>query len=1218
MINNNELLIDNKSYINKDFASIYPELLDLVKSLTETWDPQTTNESDPGIVLLKALAFVGDKLNYNVDKNVLECFMPSATQESSMRKLCSVLGYDMKYYRSAVTTVKFVYTGNELGDESDNLSFTLPALKTVLTSDDKSVNFTLIDPVTIRKKYEVYTGNAIQGKLETLTAGDGDIIQLTNIDDNNRIYLPISNVAENGIFINADKEGTYDANTNPTAWHRVDNLNTQDVGSKVFKFSFDSSRGLPYIEFPEYIADVIGDGLTIQYIITSGINGNIKANLLTVLSSPTTDIPVKNLDGTEIKTISFDEEGNNDLAISNVSASINGSNPEGIDEAYNAFKKTIGTFDTLVTCRDYANGIYNMSKTSEGDVVSNVQVSDRRDDINFSKRVLSFDQNGIKMINTLDPDNPEITAFDLCLYPLNPITSYELSSFLNSFKPSSNISYIEDSLEAPDSYKTLSHNFKNTQEIGLLYLIKNYYKLNARISTTHKVNAYEERSILENVNKALIENFNARKVDYGYEIPYDTLLQVIEEADPRISIVNLDEPKLTTKFMFGNGSEFDLSEETGLNKFLDIVAKNIVEGKISLFDYNNKFEYDFGQEDCAVYDNIAHIETEAEITLSANTNYTLNKNEAIQLIAPSLITENTYTYGVWYCFEDTTSGYSTISDKTNAKLNANQILWIYYTDSKTKEKVVEKLTDIIIQPTGFDLKETADPSVLGKKEISFTYDGQSYTKQFCMLQANEEINRRKINESTISNPIYACWIRNNASNELFNQNETETILGEGEYFFYTKDFNDMVSLGSGTKISLSDSSILPSGKTNWSLLPKISYADVLDKGILELQTRWVYLPLSENDSKTVTLTENSILTLTENDIIKLSVSKTLNNTLQPLADGVVIKYTIEGETEKTLENYANIGAGWSIRSRLDLNCGPNLNQTILSGHSIIFVDKNGVTHPGSGEPAFTDFRTNELLQLSGSDFIDVRSYDLESKQFVYPLSAYTFEKSSAASSTSFDRDDSGFINISFKNPINPLDQADASKVQSVTYTIPNIVSDDTESGDENYCVLMLYWIPDDKSSGKLSISGDNCDISYYNESENVSILRDGINNIKISNIQSDSSITIEIDDPEEFGDVYEGLLRVSKLSYINGINKNLNIPESSESDLLAKVAALSNGKFYYTNPIDNSKAIELTGFENGLADPLAYYDYNNIANKFTLSEIDFGNSNIIIVRSSKL
>ena len=41
------------SYVNKDFASIYPELLDLASQLTDKWHPANSNESDPGVVLLK-------------------------------------------------------------------------------------------------------------------------------------------------------------------------------------------------------------------------------------------------------------------------------------------------------------------------------------------------------------------------------------------------------------------------------------------------------------------------------------------------------------------------------------------------------------------------------------------------------------------------------------------------------------------------------------------------------------------------------------------------------------------------------------------------------------------------------------------------------------------------------------------------------------------------------------------------------------------------------------------------------------------------------------------------------------------------------------------------------------------------------------------------------------------------------------------------------------
>lgn len=50
------------SYSNKDFRAIFQELLDLTKKLTYKWDPSISNESDPGVILLKLNAVIGDKI----------------------------------------------------------------------------------------------------------------------------------------------------------------------------------------------------------------------------------------------------------------------------------------------------------------------------------------------------------------------------------------------------------------------------------------------------------------------------------------------------------------------------------------------------------------------------------------------------------------------------------------------------------------------------------------------------------------------------------------------------------------------------------------------------------------------------------------------------------------------------------------------------------------------------------------------------------------------------------------------------------------------------------------------------------------------------------------------------------------------------------------------------------------------------------------------------
>ena len=90
--------LSNLSYTNKDFQTIYPELLDLAKKISYKWNPVESDESDPGVVLLKLAALMTDKLNYNIDKNILELYPLSVTQDTNARQLFDQCGYCMRYY----------------------------------------------------------------------------------------------------------------------------------------------------------------------------------------------------------------------------------------------------------------------------------------------------------------------------------------------------------------------------------------------------------------------------------------------------------------------------------------------------------------------------------------------------------------------------------------------------------------------------------------------------------------------------------------------------------------------------------------------------------------------------------------------------------------------------------------------------------------------------------------------------------------------------------------------------------------------------------------------------------------------------------------------------------------------------------------------------------------------------------------------------------------
>ena len=384
MITNKELNEVTLSPTKKDYYQIWNELMELADKISERWSPVSTNESDPGIVLLKALTAVADKLNYNIDKNTLEAFMPSATQEDSMRKLTEMMGYDMQHYRSATGKVTITYkSSNEtpIADFGQGIYF--PKFIN-LKNEDEDINYVTLEEFTIQAGQDSREINIIEGEVIECETNNDNIITALHLDDLNRYFLPEYAVAENGVFVTNIKDSK-----ESDLWRKEQNLNVQQPGTKVYKVSFDSTQRLPYVQFPEDIKTLMEDGIRIKYIRTNGLNGNISAKTLSKLEKPaiwaTADTDL-------IKNLSAEA-----FAVSNASACNNGADPESLNAAYNNYKRTIGTFDTLVTCRDYMNKIYQMTESdiNTTPLVSNIIVSDIRDDINRSTPVCTFNEYGI-------------------------------------------------------------------------------------------------------------------------------------------------------------------------------------------------------------------------------------------------------------------------------------------------------------------------------------------------------------------------------------------------------------------------------------------------------------------------------------------------------------------------------------------------------------------------------------------------------------------------------------------------------------------------------------------------------------------------------------------------------------------------------------------------------------------------------------------------------
>lgn len=1069
MINENELQISNQSYTNKDFASVYPELVSLAQRLSARWDPSASNESDPGVVLLKLMAFYADKNDYNIDKNALEAYMPSVTQDRSMRALCEMNGYEMGYYNAATADVTFMYNGS-VDDNGDELlqsgdSITLPAFSTVVTDEDGTVSYTLLEDAVLTARGLACVKPAMQGVAADLSVSDSTTLQLSSMDDDRRIYFPETMVAANGVFVT-------DADASGASWSKASNLNVVEPGRKVFKVGYDSDQGLPYVEFPSDVASIIGVGVKVKYIVTNGADGNVVAGFLSKVSAPTsvdTDI--------NATAVSIDSDT---MTVANKAATSDGADPEGIDEAYSGFKKTIGVFDTLITCRDYASAIYSLEDPLTGrSVVSNAQVGDRRTDANYSNPVVTYDEKGayatyVPLISAAEGGYELITPFDLCLYPLKPISSScTADSYAASFTPLFDLTDVESGLSeekcAAHEYKSLSDGDLKYYSEMPVYAYKVYAALDAKISTVSKVGDYEQQSILANVRNALYEKFNAREVDFGYEIPYDSILSAIQGADSRIKSVSLAEPSLSVKAMLVDptADPAGYREEPYLtpyysgdvvvsNPYVTLAAKNVLAGRASLFDYDESFAYDFGQSVTtsaaitgAAGPTLAGLKTLTTLTtisaasVTVASGYTLRANEGIQLIAPSIVTEVTYPAYVNYRFlPETRTPATAIAANEEYKLTGGDVLKINYTDPDDNVITITYSATSVSTVTNGGVAQVKTgavnifrPSMEMKAWAAYSSDNPhssiypdpvTTSDGYYTLGTNEMIDKRKIVQQTFSDADLPCyWFRNTVDDALFASSDAvyagedvdhyEVILGDGEYFIYSNSaLTDLVVLGSGTKLTYRASSI---DEASWKITSDLlDVKDVADQGLSAFSAlNWRHKNFSAYALEAM---ETQIITLAEGDSIRCSSSAwdfDLTNSWSSLSSAVAsaTTYTIDGSAE-TLPAITVSGLSWQARSRLHVACPSSTSaQEILSGqtftfgttsHSTIAVSKD----TASGARTYISF--NKPLASAGGVDMSLQVSYVDGKAPDYSLEALVFNKTAIAlNGNSYLRDSDGFF-----------------------------------------------------------------------------------------------------------------------------------------------------------------------------------------------------------------
>ena len=692
--------LSNLSYTNKDFGQIYPELLDLAKKISYKWDPSLSDESDPGVVLLKLAALMADKCNYNIDKNVLELFPMSVTQLANARQLFDQCGYTMRYFQSATTplTFKLVTEPELVQADIDKLipegmeltvndiqadirgdylrHYTIPRF-TMFSDIDNSIVYTVLGDVTVTSDGNPVTVDAMQGTIREYAVNGSTVITADMLDSNNRIYFTELNIPENGIFIEnvAKREDEVDPH-----WKQCDNLVIQAVGTKCYKFGLTLDGTRCYVEFPSDIDTLIGSGITIHYLLTTGTDGNIRPKFISQFFAET--------DATRwIGSFKFYQDveiTSENILVYNNFAAQNGRNPESIDDAYKNYQKVKTTFNTLVSTRDYTNFLITNKD------VSNCVVCDRSDDIQSSYSVLTDvdgehqliphvrttvvshkgKQNGADVIYSVE--EPEMTAFDLRVYGLKYVDGFDdYKNFSKSFELQDSVSY--SSIEPSTSnVKCLSHDYKEFIADRII-LLKNRYPIVAKIVSPYRLALSQQEEILTTVKLKLFRILNSQAIEFGQEIDYNLVYDTILNADPRISAVILEDIKYETYAVYFSSSTNQIehmridslssppqSEHSQYKEYLqnlwkqfrtNVYATSILAGKTPLFIPDGMFVYSLAHEHAqngsSTYD-VDSMSTSVSVPLQWShtskslTTRVLKPNDVVTLTAPNLVMDKRY------------------------------------------------------------------------------------------------------------------------------------------------------------------------------------------------------------------------------------------------------------------------------------------------------------------------------------------------------------------------------------------------------------------------------------------------------------------------------------------------------------------------------------------------------------------------------------------------
>jgi len=345
--------VPSVDYSSRDYASILADMTTLIPNFSPSWTNRDT--ADFGMTLLELFSYMGDILNYYIDRAANESFITTATQRQSVLELAKMLGYTPTDAAAATVTLTF--------QNSTGSDITLPVLTQVATSlvansTTAQVVFETDSAVTVPAKAGAINGsatvNATQG--ETIS---NEIIGVSDGTSSQTFALFNKSVISNSIKITVGGVN----------YEQVQYLIDASSYSPVFSTITDA-EDVTYITFGDSVSGRIppnGAQIYATYRVGGGVIGNVASNNIKyVINVPGGTIPA----GITV--------ANQDISVSGDGAATGGAEAETTDSIRINAPLSVRSINRAVSLSDYsylAVQVAGVSKAiSTADVYTSVTV----------------------------------------------------------------------------------------------------------------------------------------------------------------------------------------------------------------------------------------------------------------------------------------------------------------------------------------------------------------------------------------------------------------------------------------------------------------------------------------------------------------------------------------------------------------------------------------------------------------------------------------------------------------------------------------------------------------------------------------------------------------------------------------------------------------------------------------------------------------------------